>query len=262
MIRGDVVDPKLTLDNREIVRRHIRAFLLQNYHQDRIPEIDPNQRHDLFSVLGTVSEFRSGASILNRDDFAAWLKDHENYLRERVLSWMPKELSEDARADLVNQMKEDCLRAVDDAIRPGHGETDAENQPNEDTGAESAPEQDEERPQQASNPGKLLDRLLYCGKLPRYAFPTDVATFHVFDRDRSSRFSADHAFRAVPRPPSRLNAVRTGQTGLDFGQMLYVGRNLFGHVRRPPLGLGLKVYLHGMQRLRFCKDVSDRRGEP
>ena len=188
MIRGDVVDPKLTLDNREIVRRHIRAFLLQNYHQDRLPEIDPDQRHDLFSVLGTVSEFRSGASILNRDDFAAWLMEHENYLQERVLSWMPEELSEDDRADLVNEMKEDCLRAVDDAIRPGHGETDADNESNEDTGAESAPEQDEERPQQASNPGKLLDRLLYCGKLPRYAFPTDVATFHVFDRERSSRF--------------------------------------------------------------------------
>ena len=188
MIRGDVVDPKLTLDNREIVRRHIRAFLIQNYHQDRLPEIDPNQRHDLFSVLGTVSEFRSGASILNGDDFAAWLWEHENHLQERVLSWMPEELSKDARAELVSEMKEDCLKAVDDAIRPGHGEADADNEPNDDTGAESAPEQDEERPQQASNPGKLLDRLLYCGKLPRYAFPTDVATFHVFDRDRSSRF--------------------------------------------------------------------------
>ena len=35
---------------------------------------------------------------------------------------------------------------------------------------------------------KLLDRLLYRGILPRYAFPTDVATFHVFDQARSSRF--------------------------------------------------------------------------
>ena len=34
----------------------------------------------------------------------------------------------------------------------------------------------------------LLDRLLYRGVLPRYAFPTDVATFHVFDRERSTRF--------------------------------------------------------------------------
>ena len=49
MIRGDVVDPTLTLDNPEIVRRHIRAFLLQNYHQDRLPEINPEERHDLFS---------------------------------------------------------------------------------------------------------------------------------------------------------------------------------------------------------------------
>ena len=73
MICGDVVDPILTLDNADIVRRHIRAFLLQNYHQDRIPEIDPDMRHDLFSVLGTVSEFRSGESILNRADFEKWL---------------------------------------------------------------------------------------------------------------------------------------------------------------------------------------------
>lgn len=43
MIRGAVVDPRLTLDNREIVRRYIRAFLLQNYHQDRLPKIDPSQ---------------------------------------------------------------------------------------------------------------------------------------------------------------------------------------------------------------------------
>ena len=64
MIRGAVVDPKLTLDNPEITRRHIRAFLLQNYHQDRLPAVDTSQRHDLFSVLGTVSEFRNGSSIL------------------------------------------------------------------------------------------------------------------------------------------------------------------------------------------------------
>ena len=44
-----------------------------------------------------------------------------------------------------------------------------------------------------SNPGKstaenLLDRLLYKGVLPRYAFPTDVATFYIFDKTRSNRF--------------------------------------------------------------------------
>ena len=190
MICGDVVDPILTLDNADIVRRHIRAFLLQNYHQDRIPEIDPDMRHDLFSVLGTVSEFRSGESILNRADFEKWLTEHEETLKIRVGSWIPSELSKDDRDDLLHKMKEDCLAAVDGAIRFSASETNTggEGDPDDGIGTEDAPEQGEERGQQSWNSGKLLDRLLYCGVLPRYAFPTDVATFHVFDKDRSSSF--------------------------------------------------------------------------
>jgi len=189
MIRGDVVDPKLTLDNPEIVRRHIRAFLLQNYHQDRLPIIDPDQPHDLFSVLGSVSGFRKADSLLNRDDFAAWLADNEETLRTRIAGWIPEQLSGDDRALLLGEFVSDCLQAVDEAIAPGPGEEDeTEDEDDDDTaGDEEAAEEGEEHPQQASSPGKMLDRLLYCGKLPRYAFPTDVATFHVFDRDRSSR---------------------------------------------------------------------------
>ena len=87
MIRGDVVDPKLTLDNPDIVRRHIRAFLLQCYHQDRIPAVDADQPHDLFSVLGTVAEFSRrrvpssiattsprGSRNIKPDSEAAWLR--------------------------------------------------------------------------------------------------------------------------------------------------------------------------------------------
>lgn len=189
MIRGDVVDPKLTLGNPEIVRRHIRAFLLQNYHQDRLPIIDPDQPHDLFSVLGSVSGFRKADSLLNRDDFAAWLADNEETLRTRIAGWIPEQLSGDDRALLLGEFVSDCLQAVDEAIAPGPGEEDetVDEDDNDTAGDEEAAEEGEEHPQQASSPGKLLDRLLYCGKLPRYAFPTDVATFHVFDRDRSSR---------------------------------------------------------------------------
>lgn len=42
----------------------------------------------------------------------------------------------------------------------------------------------------------LLDRLLYKGILPRYAFPTDVATFFVFDIDKSTNYRA--AYRYTP----------------------------------------------------------------
>ncbi len=213
MIRGGVVDPKLTLDNPEIVRRHVRAFLLQCYHQDRIPVIDPSQSHDLFSVLGTVSDFREDRSILNRNDFASWLAENEVVLRQRIATWIPEELSENDRETLLQSMKDDCLKAVDEAIRPGPGESTGAEQPDDEDPdeAEEAPEEGEERPHQAANPGKLLDRLLYCGKLPRYAFPTDVATFHVFDRDRSSRFRPIMRFAPSQGLPIALTQYAPGK---------------------------------------------------
>ena len=211
MIRGDVVDPKLTLDNPHIVRRHIRAFLLQNYHRDRLPEFDPQMRHDLFSVLGTVSDFRSGESALNRDDFEVWLSEHETLLQERIRSWMPDELAEDDREELLLKMKEDCMKAVDDAIRSDPEETGAEDETDDDSVMEDEPEPGEERPRQTSDSGKLLDRLLYCGILPRYAFPTDVATFHVFDRDRSSHFRPIMRFAPSQGLPVALTQYAPGK---------------------------------------------------
>ena len=188
MIRGDVVDPKLTLDNPDIVRRHIRAFLLQSYHQDRIPGLDPGHKHVLSSVPGTVADFRDPSSTLNRQDFAAWLAQCEDELRSRMSSWIPEEISPEARDTLLGEFAHDCLDAIDDAIGSERSETDASEESGEASESEYQPEEGEESPPQAGITDKLLDRLLYCGKLPRYAFPTDVATFHVFDIDRSTRF--------------------------------------------------------------------------
>jgi len=207
MIRGAVVDPKLTLDNREIVRRHIRAFLLQNYHQDRLPEIDPSQPHDLFSVLGTVSGFRTGTAMLNRNDFKEWLSTNEDLLERRIASWIPSQLSDEDRGSLLAEMKDDCLREIDAAIRPGTGE-EVEAAGDD---AEDAPEEGEERPRKDAASGKLLDRLLYCGVLPRYAFPTDVATFHVFDRDRSTGFRAIMRFAPSQGLPIALTQYAPGK---------------------------------------------------
>ena len=211
MIRGDVVDPRLTLDNREIVRRHIRAYLLQRYHQDRISTIDSDQPHDLFSVLGTVSDFRNGTSVLNRDDFSTWLMEHVELLRDQVSSWIPEELDADNRRVLLAKLAEDCLEAIDAAIGRGSegqkaiGDTDVDPQ------LEVPTEEGEERSWQQAGTEKLLDRLLYCGKLPRYAFPTDVATFHVFDSDRSSRFRPIMRFAPQQSLPTALTQYAPGK---------------------------------------------------
>ena len=211
MIRGDVVDPRLTLDNREIVRRHIRAYLLQSYHQDRIPRIDPGHPHDLFSVLGTVSDFRSGASIINRDDFADWLMENGDRLRNLVSSWIPEELDSDDRRVLLTELAEDCIGAVDAAIGHGSGDPEASSDAGVDPEPEVSAEEGEERAWRHAGTEKLLDRLLYCGKLPRYAFPTDVATFHVFDLDRSSRFRPIMRFAPQQGLPTALTQYAPGK---------------------------------------------------
>ena len=86
-----------------------------------------------------------------------------------------------------------------------------EDQTDDDSGTEDAPEPGEERPQQVSDSGKLLDRLLYCGVLPRYAFPTDVATFHVFDQDRSSWFRPIMRFAPSQGLPVALTQYAPGK---------------------------------------------------
>ncbi len=48
----------------------------------------------------------------------------------------------------------------------------------------------EDAPEGGLDPEKLLDRLFDRGVLPRYAFPTDVVTFHVFDSAASTERKA------------------------------------------------------------------------
>lgn len=217
MIRGQVVDPRLTLENPDIAKRHIRAFLLQSYHEARLPNLDMAGEGiaNLFSVLGTVRDFRDGTGQLNRKDLEDWLKQNAIDLAKAIDRWLPDELSGKDRADLLANFIADLLGAVDVAILGAQApkvtpkddievvpavdspewvgaappsespdlignEADADPQPDNDALVDAA----------ADN---LLDRLLYWGVLPRYAFPTDVAPFYVFSA-RSTGYKAEMEF--------------------------------------------------------------------
>jgi Lhr-like helicase len=116
MIRGDVADPTLAMDNYEIIRRHVTAFLLQRYHQARLPGIPRADQATLFSVLGTVGEFRNDDSILNRNDFASWLTDNADGLRAEISGWMPSELNPTDANQLLTNLVEETLYALDEAL--------------------------------------------------------------------------------------------------------------------------------------------------
>jgi Lhr-like helicase len=117
MIRGDVSDPAVTLDNKEIAVRHVRAYLLQRYHRDRLPAIpDENQPNNLFEVLGSVKAFKQSDSPLNRDDFELWLREHQGELRDEVDDWLPTEIKKSDREALLDFLAEETLRGIDEAI--------------------------------------------------------------------------------------------------------------------------------------------------
>lgn len=71
---------------------------------------------------------------------------------------------------------------------------------------ELPPEVGVEAPSADARQEFLLDRLLYKGVLPRYAFPTDVATFYVFDRANSK-----WGFPAFRFTPSQGLAIALSQ---------------------------------------------------
>ena len=210
MIRGAVEDPTLTLENREIARRHITAYLLQRYHQAKLPAIRPEDQPHLFAVLGTVAQFKDTTQVLNRSDFEQWLRENESTLKDEVSSWLPEEISKSDRTYILDRLIQDTLTPIDDAIdyepqkkvksttlaATATGQTKQGVESGTPTELEAQEEVGEERPALNPSSENLLDRLLYKGVLPRYAFPTDVATFHVFDPDRSSLYKP--AFRFTP----------------------------------------------------------------
>ncbi|MFF9130425.1 DEAD/DEAH box helicase [Streptomyces sp. NPDC014806] len=217
MIRGEVDDPVLTMNNDEIARRHVIAYLLQRYHQDRLPAIEPDEQPQLFEVLGTVEAFVGTASPLNRTDLEEWLRSEEHALREEVASWLPHELSEADREAVLSGVVTNTLREIDKALDldldgnlPAASEGDASPEPDE-VEAEGPAEDGAEEPSARRSQTNLLDRLLYKGVLPRYAFPTDVVAFHVFDLDRSTPFKAEFHYAPSQGLPVALSQYAPGK---------------------------------------------------
>jgi ATP-dependent helicase YprA (DUF1998 family) len=213
MIRGPVVDPSLTLDNAEIARRHVTAYLLQRYLQVRLPDIKPEQQPQLFEVLGSVHDFAETTSTLNRADFERWLKENSAGLTSEVAGWLPAELPPAERAALLGGLAGDSLAAIDEALASGHdeGASAGDGQDDDAAIADGAAEEGEERASPRHAADNLLDRLLYKGVLPRYAFPTDVVSFHVFDRERSTRFRPEYRYAPSQGLPVALTQYAPGK---------------------------------------------------
>ena len=214
MIRGAVDDPTLSLNNPVIARRHVTAYLLQRYHQERLPEISPTDQPHLFAVLGTVVDFKNPNKTLNRIDFEQWLRSNETGLREDVGEWLPKEIGTDECQNLLDGLVTETLITIDRAIGFVSSGPEESGEPVDEVSVESPETQEEEgdeTPGRDPTSENLLNRLLYKAVLPRYAFPTDVAAFHVFDQERSTRFRQVFRFTPSQGLPAALSQYAPGK---------------------------------------------------
>ena len=144
---------------------------------------------------------------MNLFDFDRWLNENANDLVERLRGWLPNSL-EITESDVA--LEQEVMRTAEiirDAINIEDG-SDADEAPI----AQASQRDESEEPiarlelpletglasqnLDAGVNNRLLDRLLDTGVLPRYAFPTDVASFYVFDNAESTRFRP--VFRYAP----------------------------------------------------------------
>ena len=224
MVSGRVPNPSLNLDNLEIVRRHCFAMLMSLFQQHAIPALcDGSQVNaNVFESLGMLRDFRVGSGDgFSYKGLEGWLAANRESLTKALAEVVPGNVREAAptfiqeipdallealgRAGAGPAQHEDVEEVISQAVGDVFleaGETaqstrgivmdwgddtglDAYHE-EEDVAADTVPDRREDTPDGATDPEKLLDRLFDRGVLPRYAFPTDVVTFHVFDQATST----------------------------------------------------------------------------
>ena len=240
MISGPVTDPVLNLENAEIVRRHGYALILSMFQLDRIPEsqvttLDPN----IFSSLGRVDAFRAGdGNAFSFLGLTTWLSDNSVRIASALRSIMPEEFLRANGAEIIEEIPQRLLarlaevgcdysspqieRSTEDKSKIAfHWAQDDEVYGDDDPNAsinataDGSEEADvSETPDAARQPLNLLDRLFDTATLPSYAFPTDVVSMTVFDRNRSTAYQS-----VIKYAPQR---------GLDLALSSYApGREVF-----------------------------------
>jgi ATP-dependent helicase YprA (DUF1998 family) len=224
MVGGPAPDPVLNLDNREIVRRHAFALMLSLFQQERIemPTADGDvQASNIFESLGKLSDFRHP----DPDGFTfaglkTWLTTNADAVEVALRDVIPPEAVEGEPEEFFSALPNDLLQALEAvgagenalALTPANAVVAAEEGPAFDFGFEDyggdedlfetqsddaptaeAHESGDATPDAPLKPQNLLDRLFAKAILPRYAFPTDVVSFTVFDPS-STAYRAEIAY--------------------------------------------------------------------
>src|SRR5262249_8634008 len=169
IISGEVNPPVVYIENQQVLRRHINAYLVQRFFHETVQA--GADTFSLFESLGTVEQFLSAASPCSLTSLKEWLQSNESKLTDEIRHWAPKfsyGLNEVVQVEETIASSVHVLIDVLSATLP----VEAFGQREQLTGLAR-----EGLERQLAE--QLLQTLIDRAILPRYAFPTDVVNVWV-----------------------------------------------------------------------------------
>ena len=171
IITGDVEAPVVYVENQQVLRRHINAYLVQRFFHETV--LAGTETYQLFEALGTVEKFLTDSFECSFTRLNSWLRDNESILQKEIVSWAPN-FSYGLNEDIKDEVFGNVEKSVDTFIQ-----TLNDTLPIDDF----KQREDLDGVRRESLERRLEESLLECliGRaiLPRYAFPTDVVAFWV-----------------------------------------------------------------------------------
>ena len=203
IVAGPAPDPVLNLDNPVIAERQAYAFLLGRFQQARIIG---GTNANIFESLGKTVEFLTGLeSGFSLAGLKAWLVENEAGLRselQRLFIDSCPGLSADRILKQWPVLLEEKLGALHQPPPPPAAAAAATEPADPDEEDDEIEDDAPDNDRSGAGSAKLLDQLFALGLMPRYAFPTDVATFAVF-KDDADAYRPDLLYS----PQQALNAA-------------------------------------------------------
>jgi ATP-dependent helicase YprA (DUF1998 family) len=191
IITGEVEAPVVYVENQQVLRRHINAYLVQRFFHETVQT--GTKTYQLFEALGTVEQFLTDSFECSFNKLISWLKTNEVLLKREIEMWAPQ-FSFGLNENIEKQVRETVEESVSflvgrlDEVLPVDEFKHRDDL--EGLVRESLERQLEE---------KLLECLIGRAILPRYAFPTDVVGFWVSEYRFPGTPAYKRAFKYEPQ---------------------------------------------------------------
>lgn len=169
IISGAVLPPIVYIENQQVLRRHINAYLVQRFFHETVQE--GTELYKLFESLGSVEQFLSDLYPCSLRKLEQWLREKRSTLETELTLWSPAfsfGLNEEIP---VRDTVTSAIGGLIDALM--------ETLPAEDYARRDELEGVEREVLERRLEEGLLATLIGRAIFPRYAFPTDVVGFWV-----------------------------------------------------------------------------------